>query len=127
MERRLVWRDVEADAPEVGDRVGRTDVVVVGEGVGGQLLFLGLRKIVAFRMCQISSKLEQINKIDKSSRTEIKTKVAGIKSCIIHQTSNLSNSIAINLFKIEYGRKFLCLLNLNSHYKFIPAPFAGGY
>ena len=64
MERRLVWRDVEADAPEVGDRVGRTDVVVVGEGVGGQLLFLGLRKIVALRMCQISSKLEQINKID---------------------------------------------------------------
>ena len=61
VERRLVWRDVEADAPEVGDRVGRTDVVVVGEGVGGQLLFLGLRKIVALRMCQISSKLEQIN------------------------------------------------------------------
>ena len=53
MERSLVWRDVEADAPEVGDRVGRTDVVVVGEGVGGQLLFLGLRKIVALRMCQI--------------------------------------------------------------------------
>ena len=83
MERRLVWRDVEADAPEVGDRVGRTDVVVVGEGVGGQLLFLGLRKIVAFRMCQISSKLEQINKIDKTSWTEIKTKVAGFKYCII--------------------------------------------
>ena len=80
MERRLVWRDVEADAPEVGDRVGRTDVVVVGEGVGGQLLFLGLRKIVALRMCQISSKLEQINKIDKISWTEIKTKVAVIKS-----------------------------------------------
>ena len=80
MERRLVWRDVEADAPEVGDRVGRADVVVVGEGVGGQLLFLGLRKIVALRMCQISSKLEQINKIDKISWTEIKTKVAVIKS-----------------------------------------------
>ena len=126
MERRLVWRDVEADAPEVGDRVGRADVVVVGEGVGGHLLFLGLRKIVALRMCQISSKLEQINRIDKISWTEIKTKVAVIKSCIIHQTSNLSNSIAINLFKVESGRKFLCL-NLNSHYKFIPAPFAGGY
>ena len=87
MERRLVWRDVEADAPEVGDRVGRTDVVVVGEGVGGQLLFLGLRKIVALRMCQISSKLEQINKIDKISWTEIKTKVA-VMYQILHNSSN---------------------------------------
>ena len=86
MERGLVWRDVEADAPEVGDRVGRTDVVVVGEGVGGQLLFLGLRKIVALRMCQISSKLEQINKIDMSCWTEIETKVAVIK--ILHNSSN---------------------------------------
>ena len=87
MERRLVWRDVEADAPEVGDRVGRADVVVVGEGVGGQLLFLGLRKIVALRMCQISSKLEQINKIDKISWTEIKTKVA-VMYQILHNSSN---------------------------------------
>ena len=78
VERGLVWRDVEADAPEVGDRVGRTDVVVVGEGVRGQLLLLGLLKILALLMCQISSKLEQINNIDKSSRTEIKTKIAGI-------------------------------------------------
>ena len=38
MESGLVWRDVEADAPEVGDRVGRTDVVVVGEGERGEAL-----------------------------------------------------------------------------------------
>ena len=76
----LVWRDVEADAPEVGDRVGRADVVVVGEGVRGQLLLLGLRKILALLMCQISSKLDRINNIDKSSWIEIKTKIAGIKN-----------------------------------------------
>ena len=53
-------------------------MVVVGEGVRGQLLLLGLLKILALLMCQISSKLEQINNIDKSSRTEIKTKIAGM-------------------------------------------------
>ena len=41
VERGLVRRDVEVEAPEVGDRVGRADVVVVRQGRGNLLLFKG--------------------------------------------------------------------------------------